>query len=122
MSHFTTQRVKVTNQDLLVQAVKGCGLVPVTQGTIRGYNSQEARADIAVKIEQGQYDLGFKKQGEAFYAFADFGMDHESTDSYTSVYTHLQRILGEYAKLEALNAINSNTNLNNANVTVKVHG
>jgi hypothetical protein len=70
MSHFTRVRTQLRNIETVKRALEDLGY-NVTEGPVRGYGSQRADADLVVHMD-GQYDLGFRKDGESVVMVADF--------------------------------------------------
>ena len=73
MSHFTTVKTKFTDQDTLVESLKGLGYnqVQVGQFQCRGYQGNQTTVDILIKL-QGGYDIGFVNRNNSFEMIADW--------------------------------------------------
>src|SRR5574341_14138 len=70
MSHFTRVRTQLRNIQTVKRALEDLGY-HVAEWTVRGYGSQRADADLVVHMD-GQYDIGFRKDGENITMVADF--------------------------------------------------
>ncbi len=70
MSHFTRVRTQLRSIETVKRALEDLGY-SVAEGTVRGYGSQHADADLVVRMNN-QYDLGFRKEGENVVMVADF--------------------------------------------------
>lgn len=70
MSHFTRVRTQLRNIETVKQALTDLGY-HVTDGSVRGYGGQRADADLVVNTG-GQYDIGFRREGENVVMVADF--------------------------------------------------
>lgn len=121
MSHYSQVQSKMTNKETLIQACKNQADVLEVKSpyVIRGYANQEVKGDVVCLLE-GSYDLGFCWNGESFNMVADFKLGSCGGGSRDLV-TLANRIVKEYAKLEAYNLGNSNKSLSSANISVVIH-
>lgn len=121
MSHFSQVNSKMTNKETLIQACKNQSEVLEVKSpyTIRGYAGQEVKGDVVCLLDRN-YDLGFCWNGESFNMVADFSLGSCGGGSLELV-ALANRIVKEYAKLEAYNLGNSNKSLSSANISVVVH-
>ncbi|MBE9031111.1 DUF1257 domain-containing protein [filamentous cyanobacterium LEGE 11480] len=71
MSHFSTVRVQIKNGTVLHEALLDLGHNVVQNAEVRGYQGKTTTADYVVRQGNG-YDLGFRKQAEAYELVADF--------------------------------------------------
>jgi hypothetical protein len=116
----------MTNKETLIQACKNQAEVLEVKSpyTIRGYEGQEVKGDVVCLLGSydldESYDLGFCWNGESFNMVADFSLGSCGGGSKDLV-TLANRIVKEYAKLEAYKLGNSNKSLASANISVKVH-
>jgi hypothetical protein len=70
MSHFTKVRTQLRNLQTVKQALEALGYT-VTEGPVRGYGSQQTRADLVVRTGTA-YDIGFRREGQNVVMVADF--------------------------------------------------
>ncbi len=119
MSHFTGVQTVMTNIDLVEAAMKQCGLNVVRNGVIRGYQGNGYRADI-VAVLNGDYDLGYEKQGNEFVGVADFSMGPCRAGNASLTQLNKQ-IVATYAALNARRQAELNRSLSKANVEVRVY-
>ena len=93
MSHFTTVKTQIVAKEPLKQALTDLGL-SYEEGSveIRGYGGNRTRVDLRVPTRNPGYDLGFRKQGDAYELVADWwGIKDLKQD------TFLQRLTQRYA-------------------------
>lgn len=93
MSHFTTVKTQIVAREPLKQALTDLGL-SYEEGSveIRGYGGNRTRVDLRVPTHNPGYDLGFRKQGDAYELVADWwGIKDLKQD------TFLQRLTQRYA-------------------------
>lgn len=81
-SHFSTLRTKITDGEILKEALRSLGLTVKTYADVRGYNSQRVPADIVVVLE-GEFDLGWSENSNgSFDLIADLrGIKREYNDT-----------------------------------------
>ncbi|HWP34602.1 MAG TPA: DUF1257 domain-containing protein [Thermodesulfobacteriota bacterium] len=72
MSHFTTVKTKITDQEALVAALEDLGYRTVRGETvIRGWRQATERVDVAARL--GAFDIGFRRGADGTYdAVADW--------------------------------------------------
>lgn len=70
MSHFTRVRTQLRDLETVRRALVELGH-SVTSGQVRGYGSQQAEADLVVRLDGG-YDVGFRQDGQLVTMVADF--------------------------------------------------
>jgi homospermidine synthase len=93
MSHFTTIKTQIVASEPLKKALVDLGLAG-EEGTveIRGYGGNRTRVDIRVPTRNPGYDIGFRKQGDAYELVADWwGIKDIKQDEF------LQRLTQRYA-------------------------
>ena len=73
MSHFTHIKTRMVEKAHLLQALKDLGYAPV-EGLveIRGYLGEQTRAEIKIGTDNPEYDIGFRKVGDAYECVADW--------------------------------------------------
>lgn len=73
MSHFTHIKTRMVEKAHLLTALKDLGYAPV-EGLveIRGYLGERTRAEIKIATDNPEYDIGFRKAGDAFECVADW--------------------------------------------------
>jgi len=73
MSHFTTIKTQIVAKEQLKQALEDLHLA-YEEGAvdIRGYGGNRTRVEIRVPTRSPGYDLGFRKQGDAYELVADW--------------------------------------------------
>ncbi len=88
MSHFSTLRTKISDAEILKNALKDLGISVKTSADIRGYNGQRVRADIVATLE-GEYDLGWSRNSDgSFDLIADLwgvAKKHNQTELINSI-------------------------------------
>lgn len=77
MSHFTTIKTAIVSKSHLLQALQDVladfGLGEVRENaTVRGYGGQSTQAEVVVSTRNRGYDLGFRREGEAYVLVADW--------------------------------------------------
>lgn len=121
MSHFNHLVTKITNKELLKQALRQQSEVAEVKENwyIRGWRGDKAKGDV-VGILEGDYDIGFVFKNECF-AVADFGYGTCSNSSGQSLVSLWQRIVATYMSLESHEQASKQRGLTGANVKVVVH-
>ncbi|MBE9202490.1 DUF1257 domain-containing protein [Synechocystis salina LEGE 06099] len=73
MSHFTTLKTQIVDKTYLKQALDDLGH-SYQEGNlqINGYQGNKTTAEIKVLTQNPQYDIGFRKNGEAYEVVADW--------------------------------------------------
>ena len=73
MSHFTTIRTRLVAREYLKKALDDLKM-PYEEGNveIRGFMGKRTPVEIRVRTQAKGYDLGFRKQGEAYQLVADW--------------------------------------------------
>lgn len=73
MSHFTHIKTRMVEKAHLLTALKDLGYAPV-EGLveIRGYLGERTRAEIKIGTDNREYDIGFRKVGDAYECVADW--------------------------------------------------
>jgi Protein of unknown function (DUF1257) len=71
MSHFSTVRVQIKDGAVLQESLRALGYDVQQNANVRGYKGQVTVADYVV-VQANGYDLGFRRQGEAYELVADF--------------------------------------------------
>ncbi|HEY9661208.1 MAG TPA: DUF1257 domain-containing protein [Allocoleopsis sp.] len=88
MSHFNTLRSKLTNAEILKEALCDLGLIVKTDAEVRGMGYQRAQADI-VAVLAGDYDIGWSRNPDgSFDLIADLwgvAQKHNLADLMSSV-------------------------------------
>lgn len=97
MSHFTRVRTRLTDHDVLVQALRNLGYAVERRASVRGWRGQTLAADIVVRGTNG-YDIGFVATQNGFEAVADWSGISEEQEVF------IGRIRQEYALLKAESA------------------
>lgn len=72
-SHFTTIKTQLKDKELLISALQDTGIpvtVAATTQAVRGYQGQEAQAELVISQSNGQ-DIGFRFNGESYEMVAD---------------------------------------------------
>jgi tRNA G26 N,N-dimethylase Trm1 len=91
MSHFTTIQVKITEGEVLREALQSLGYTVLCQAEVRGYAGGRTQAEYVIRQTNG-YDLGFRKAGETYELVADFWgakiNQKQFIDQVTQCYTH----------------------------------
>lgn len=77
MSHFSTIKTAFVSQPHLMQALQDVqaefGLGEVRENaTVRGFGGQSTQAEVVVSTRNQGYDLGFRREGEAYVLVADW--------------------------------------------------
>ena len=77
MSHFSTIKTAFVSKPHLMQAVRDVqaefGLGEVRENaTVRGFGGQSTQAEVVVSTRNQGYDLGFRREGEAYVLVADW--------------------------------------------------
>ena len=73
MSHFTTLKTQIVEKTYLKKALDDLGYA-YQEGnvTINGYQGKKTTADIKVTTQNPNYDIGFRKNGNAYEIVADW--------------------------------------------------
>lgn len=73
MSHFTKIKTRLIKKEHLIRALKDLGY-NATDGRalIRGHNGQKTEVDVMISTKNSRYDIGFKKEGDAYDIVADW--------------------------------------------------
>jgi hypothetical protein len=73
MSHFTTLKTRIVSREHLKQALDDLE-IHYEEGDleIRGYQGIQTAVDIKIPSSNPDYDLGFRKSGEAYELVADW--------------------------------------------------
>ena len=91
MSHFTTIQVKITEGEVLREALQSLGYTVLCQTHVRGFAGGRTQADYVIRQNTG-YDLGFRKAGATYELVADFWgakiNQQHFIDQVTQTYTH----------------------------------
>lgn len=123
MSHLNSILTKITNKELLIQACKLQGEVKEVRENyfIRYYGGQTAHGDIVAVLE-GNYDLGFNKNGSGVYmGVADFAMGTCGQTESRNLEALWQSIIQTYSRLDTELQASTQRGLSKANVNVVVH-
>ena len=71
MSHFTTIQIQIKDGDILYETLQELGYKVERNSNIRGYLWKRTRADFVIRQQNG-FDLGFRKNGDAYELVSDF--------------------------------------------------
>lgn len=73
MSHFTKIETRLIKKEHLVNALEDLGH-DAKEGKvqIRGHNGQKTEVDVMIPTKTPRYDIGFKKEGDAYDIVADW--------------------------------------------------
>jgi hypothetical protein len=72
MSHFTTIKVQIKNNEILANVLAELGHKVEVNTQVRGYQGDRIQAEYVIRQNNG-YDLGFRKDGDDNYELiADF--------------------------------------------------
>ncbi|HAJ59757.1 MAG TPA: hypothetical protein DCP31_11190 [Cyanobacteria bacterium UBA8543] len=71
MSHFTTIKVQIKNGETLHDCLKELGYKVEYNKKVRGYQGDKTDAEYVIRQDNG-YDLGFRRNDEAYELVADF--------------------------------------------------
>lgn len=71
MSHFTTIKVQIKNGETLHDCLQELGYKVERNKKVRGYQGDKTDAEYVIRQENG-YDLGFRRNDEAYELVADF--------------------------------------------------
>jgi hypothetical protein len=72
MSHFTTIKVQIKNNEILANVLAELGHKVESNTQVRGYQGDRIQAEYVIRQNNG-YDLGFRKDGDDNYEIiADF--------------------------------------------------
>ena len=71
MSHFTTIKVQIKNGETLHDCLKELGYKVEYNKKVRGYQGDRTDAEYVIRQDNG-YDLGFRRNDEAYELVADF--------------------------------------------------
>ncbi len=76
MSHFTTLKTRMVEKAFLLKALVDLGYAPEEGAVeVRGYLGIRTAVDIKIRTDNPEYDIGFRKVGEAYQCVADwFGL------------------------------------------------
>ena len=105
MSHFSTLRTKISNAQILTNSLRDLGIEVKTNADVRGYNSQNIRADIVAVLE-GDYDLGWS----------------ENPDGSFDLIADLWGVAKKHNQTELINSINQKYAINQTLSEVKQRG
>jgi homospermidine synthase len=73
MSHFTTIKTKLAENDILLKALQSLGHVPYKdRRAVRGFLGAETPVDICIPTKNPAYDIGFRKNGDSYEMVADW--------------------------------------------------
>ena len=73
MSHFTRIKTSLAKKEYLLQALCDLGYQPEEgRVCIKGYGGQETEVELMIPSGNPGYELGFKKNGEAYELVADW--------------------------------------------------
>ncbi|NLD38200.1 MAG: DUF1257 domain-containing protein [Desulfatiglans sp.] len=101
MSHFTKIKTRLIKKEHLIMALQDLGY-EVNEGKvqIRGYEGQETEVDIMIPTKNRGYDLGFKKEGDAYELVADwYGIQDIKPESFLK---HVQQKYAYHAVKERM--------------------
>lgn len=103
MSHFTTIKTRMTEKEPLLQALQDLGYVPEDGGVqIGGYLGNRANVEIKVPTKNPEYDIGFRKVGDAYQCVADwYGLREIDQQKFIEQLTQRYAYHAARAKLEA---------------------
>ena len=73
MSHFTRVKTQMVEKEFIVKALQDLGYA-YEEGSveIRGYGGKRDRVEIKVPTRNKGYDIGFRKEGNAYEMVADW--------------------------------------------------
>lgn len=73
MSHFSTIKTRMVDKDVLLQALTDLG-VPHEEGDLEvsGYEGHKTRCEIKIPTEEEGYEIGFRREGDAYEMVADW--------------------------------------------------
>ena len=71
MSHFTSIKIQIKNGDILSETLQELGYQVEQNTSVRGYQGNQTQAEYVIRQTNG-YDLGFRRNGEAYELVADF--------------------------------------------------
>lgn len=71
MSHFTTIKVQIKNGETLHNCLQELGYKVECNKKVRGYQGDKTDAEYVIRQDNG-YDLGFRRNDEAYELVADF--------------------------------------------------
>jgi hypothetical protein len=103
MSHFTRIKTQMVEQKLLLQALKDLGYsYEVGEVEVRGFARGKTRAEIKIHTENRNYDIGFRKAGDAYEIVADWwGVKGVKQEQFQQQVTQRYAYHAARAKLEA---------------------
>lgn len=102
MSHFTCMKTQMVEKEHLMHALEDLGYA-CEEGRvkIRGFGWSRARVDIKVATKSRGYDIGFRKEGDAYELVADWwGIDDISEERFVQQVTQRYAYHAARAKLE----------------------
>jgi homospermidine synthase len=93
MSHFTSLKTNLVDEQFLLKALHSLGYVP-KKGRLfaRGFAGSQTRVDICVPTKNPNHDIGFRKTGDAYELVADWWGIHEIEKE-----TFIERLTQHYA-------------------------
>ncbi|MDQ1239673.1 MAG: hypothetical protein QG577_1859 [Thermodesulfobacteriota bacterium] len=73
MSHFTTLKTRIVSREHLLEALHDLHMEFETgELEIRGYQGIKTEVEVKVKTQNSDYNIGFRKRGDAFEMVADW--------------------------------------------------
>lgn len=120
MSHFSYMPTRMSNKEILKQALKQQPEVRDVKENwfIRGYSGTKVKGDV-VGVLEGQYDIGFVFKDECF-AIADFSFGTCGGGNKNLV-DLWQRIVATYLTLDTYEQANKQKGLSGTNIKVTIH-
>lgn len=102
MSHFTRMQTRMVEKEYLVQALQDLGLPYEDSAShVRGYDGQRTAVDFIAHTRNPDYDIGFRKTGEAYEIVADWwGIRDVQRDQFLKQVTRRYAYHATLGKLE----------------------
>ena len=103
MSHFTTIKTRMTEKEPLLKALKDLGYLPEDGAVgIGGYLGNRTAVEIKIATNNPEYDIGFRKVGDAYQCVADwYGLREIDQQKFIEQLTQRYAYHAARGKLEA---------------------